>query len=57
MSGNVGSNASVVIYDEGTYLPFEVIPHKVKRVLESGNRGELDIGGGFVFAGTVDDGC
>jgi len=46
-----------VIYDKGTYLPFEVIPHKVKRVLESGNRGELDIGGGFVFAGTVDNGC
>jgi hypothetical protein len=43
------------MYDRDTYLPFKVIPHKVKGVLESGDRGKLDIGGRFIFARTVDN--
>lgn len=37
------------------YLSFEVIPHKIKRVLKSGNRGKLDIGGRFIFASAMDN--
>ena len=43
------------MYGGDAYLPFKVVPHKVKRVLESGDRGELDVGGWFVFAGTVNN--
>lgn len=42
--------------DGYAYLSFKVIPYKVERVLESGNRGELNLRGKFVFAGTVDNG-
>ena len=45
------------MYDGDAYLPFEVIPDKVKRILKSGDRGELDIGGRFIFAGTMNDSC
>ena len=45
----------MVMYDGDTHLPFKVIPDEVKRVLKSGDRGELNIGGGFVLAGTVND--
>lgn len=45
----------MVIRGENSYLPFKVIPNEVKRILESGNRGELNIGGGFVFASTVNN--
>jgi hypothetical protein len=50
-------NTSVATCGGVAHLPFKVIPNKVKRVLESGDRGELDIGGRFVFAGTMDNSC
>jgi len=51
------SDASVIMYGGDVYLAFKVIPHKVKRVLESGDRGKLDIGGRFILARTMDDSC
>jgi len=45
------------LYDGDAYLPFKVISHKVEGVLESGDRGKLDIGGRFIFACTMDNGC
>ena len=55
--GRISRDTNVVMCDGDTHLPFKVIPNKVKRVLKSGDRGELDIGGGFIFAGTMNDSC
>ena len=43
------------MYDGDAHLPLKVIPNEVERVLKSGDRGELDIGRRFIFAGTVND--
>jgi len=53
----VGSGVSVAMHGGDLYLSFKVVPDKVERVLESGNRGELDLGRRFVFASTVDNSC
>jgi len=45
------------MYDGDAHLAFKVIPDEVERVLKSGDRGELDIGGRFIFAGTMNDSC
>ena len=44
----------MVVYRD-THLSLKVIPHKIKRVLESGNRGKLNIRGRFVFASAMDN--
>ena len=43
--------------DGDAYLSFKIVPDKVEGVLESGNRGKLNIGGRFVLACTMNNGC